>query len=173
MRFVLALAAVLFVWGAAIYAADPDPAPDQDAPVALSKVLMIDEFAGEIKEVAKLPDDIRQVAIDLTAGLEGTSFQYEKGTLKIGYDEPTLVPGVQLAIIVPKSDCPNNTQFNVTSLVAGADKRIDAAVLTWTRQRHGAPDAPLHVLNKGQPAANLARNFDVQLKLNRVASLSR
>lgn len=164
MRFCIALA-VLFA-AVAVSWADDTP---QDA--KFEKVVVIDEFEGDLQEVAKLPATVRHVARDLVAGLQEPSFTYENGTLTVGYDEPALAKGVRLAEIAPRSDCSNNTQFNVTNILVQAEKRIEAAVTTWTRHRHDAPEAPLKVINKGKPAADLVRNFDVQLRLNRVASL--
>ena len=155
------------------YAAETAPAPDTTVEnKTLGTILVIDEFKGEHQSTEKLPAEVRFIADALK--LDGASYTLQGTVLKVGYDEPLLVKGVQLARIVPQSDCPNNTQFHVTMPLVKSEALIKRAVTAWTQIRHRSQEAPLIRINTRQLAANRpTKNYDVQIDLNKVAVVIR
>jgi len=118
---------------------------------------------GQNYENAQLTPEAKSVLEGLQ--LPNATYELEDATLRVGVNLPNHLKGELLRIQV-RSDCPNNSQFNVRSVPAVTRawrERIQAATLVWTQHRHDDMLATLKVANvtprgKGQ-------NYDIQLNL--------
>lgn len=143
--------------------------PDAKQP-QLDTITVINGFAGDVADVRKLPLDARLLAEALKH--KDATYQIEDNQLKIGIAIDALKEGVVLERIEVQSDCPDNTQYHVTTQLAKREKALRATTIAWTRARHNAPNAPLRIVNVSA-RGDLKRNFDVQLELNKVSLLDR
>lgn len=161
------IALALLVMIVPVYGTETQDNPDKVKP----QIVVIDEFVGAEKDIGKLPDEFRLVAEAL--GHTDATYTATKDKLTIGIDVPIIAKGTVLERIAWQSDCPDNSQFSVLTILAKRDTALKAATLAWTRYRHRAPAAPQRTINIRKIAAVMTRNFDVQLDLNKLSTVLR
>ena len=136
----------------------------------LKQILVENGFTGDVTDVKKLPQEFRLVAEQL--GHEGATYQIAGEQLKIGVHLAEYRPGFPLEDLQWRSDCPNNSQFHVETILTDRDAALKATTLAWTRARHNAPDAPVNYHSVSN-VANKKKNHDVSLDLRKVSRLDR
>lgn len=164
MFFLAALATVFLV---SSISGEEIKKPEKQKKPELSKVLVFNGYQGKL-QLTDLKDEFQLIAIHLSH--KNATYTVEGSTLKIGIVLPGIKDGVTLEKIVFHSDCVDNSQYRVNSLLVKREPILKRTIVAWTRHRHRAPKAPLRVVNIRQ-VAGLIKHYDVQLELRQLSSL--
>lgn len=168
----LTMAACALLLGGVAYADEPqaEAPPAKKAPAELKTVIVVDATFEDGTKIEDLKREFKIVAEAL--GHPKATFVVKGETLSVGVDVPGIADGVELERFQFRSDCPDNSQYHVESILADREKATKATVVAWTRWRHARSTAPLRIV-RISPVANRKKNFDVQLDLKKVAFYSR
>lgn len=146
-----------------------DEAAQDDKNTELKTVVVVNGLQGDVNDVKKLPREFRLVAESLKH--PKATYKIDGSTLRIGLEVAAIEGGVELERLEFRSDCPDNSQYKVQSILAGRKEALRATTVAWTRHRHNAPRVPLRTVNISQLAAN-TKNYDVQLDIKKVSLLT-
>lgn len=163
--FFLAVLAAVFL--ASPISGEEIKKPEKQKKPELNKVLVLNGHQGKLK-LTDLKDEFQLIATQLSH--KKATYTVEGSVLKIGIFLPGIKDGVTLEKIVFHSDCADNSQYRVESLLVKREPILKKTTVAWTRHRHRAPRAPIRVVNIRQ-IAGLTKNYDVQLNLKQISSL--
>lgn len=127
--------ALLFAFGgkgASMVLGDDYDGPVNTDPAAVKAVVEV-IFAPVPNPVAieDLPKEVQPLATFIQQDSPGCRFRFALGVLTV---EPLGADELR-ARLNPRSDCPNNTIFNV-QFIKGDRKKIEPITAAWTRYRH-------------------------------------
>ena len=164
-----AMAAIMLAVATPLLAAD---GPVKAAKPELKTVKIIAN--AELKESALPGTDFKIVARAAAREFKHAKFGKDGPSLIVSIPIANVGKNKQIAVVRLRSDCPNNSQYEVTPdpQIARLEGRLKTILLDWTRHRHNAMNA--RQLRINITALNRARkNYDVQLEYRKETAVRR